>query len=40
MSTFKVPIDTIKVSKFKVRTWQDPNEFAKLRDSIRKQGML
>jgi ParB family chromosome partitioning protein len=38
MSTFKVPIDTIKVSKFKVRTWQDPNEFAKLRDSIRKQG--
>jgi ParB/RepB/Spo0J family partition protein len=38
MSTFKVPIDTIKVGKFKVRTWQDPNEFAKLRDSIRKQG--
>jgi len=38
MSTFKVPIDMIKVGKFKVRTWQDPNEFAKLRDSIRKQG--
>ena len=38
MSTFKVPIDMVKVGKFKVRTWQDPNEFAKLRDSIRKQG--
>jgi ParB family chromosome partitioning protein len=38
VSVFKVPIDRIRIGKFKVRAWQDPAGLASLRDSIRKQG--
>jgi ParB/RepB/Spo0J family partition protein len=38
LTTFKAPIDRIRIGKFKVRAWQDPAELARLRDSIRKQG--
>jgi ParB/RepB/Spo0J family partition protein len=38
VSVFKVPIDRIRIGKFKVRAWQDPVGLASLRDSIRKLG--